>query len=138
MEHTNKVFLIVGLCIFLTAAFSAAILIKTLWPSKGLPYEQITMEQAAEYMEYESDYILLDVRTEEEYAKGHIPGAICISSDEIKAKANELLPDKEQMIYVYCRSGNRSKKAAQTLCSMGYTNITEIGGIIDWTGETEK
>ena len=135
MEHTKKVFLIVGLCIFLTAAFSAAILIKTLWPSKGLPYEQITMEQAAEYMEYESDYILLDVRTEEEYAKGHIPGAICISSDEIKAKANELLPDKEQMIYVYCRSGNRSRQASEKLVKLGYTSVVEIGGINSWKGE---
>lgn len=138
MEHTKKVSWIVGLCIFLTVVFSAVILIKTLWPSKGLPYEQVTMEQAAEYMEYEEGYILLDVRTREEYDGGHIPGAVCIPHEEIKEKAEMLLPDKEQMIYVYCRSGNRSKQAAQALCDLGYTNITEIGGILDWTGETEK
>lgn len=138
MEHTKKVSVIVGVCILLTAVFSAIILWKTLRPSKGLSYEQITMEQAAEYMEYETDYILLDVRTEEEYATGHIPGAICISHDEIGEKADAMLPDKEQMIYVYCRSGNRSQQAAQALCDLGYTNVTEMGGIIDWTGETEK
>ena len=138
MDQRKKTTLIVGLCILLTIVFSAVILIKTLWPGKGLPYEQITMEQAMEYMEYEEGYVLLDVRTEEEYAQGHIPGAVCIPQEEITEKAGKLLTDKEQMIYVYCRSGNRSKKAALAICNMGYTNITVIGGIIDCTGETEK
>lgn len=105
---------------------------------QGEPYEAITMDQAAEYMEYEQGYVLLDVRTREEYNEGHIPGAICIPLEELPERAAGELKDKEQMIYVYCRSGNRSKKAAKELCGMGYTNITEIGGIIDWTGALEK
>lgn len=138
MEHTKKASLIVVFCIILTAFFSLIILYKTIRPGRGLPYEQITMEQAMEYMEYGSEYILLDVREESEYAEGHIPGAVCVPVGVLENKAEEFLPDKEQMIYIYCRSGNRSKEAALKLCNMGYTNITEIGGIIDWPGETEK
>lgn len=138
MENIKKVSFIVGICIALIAVFSAVILYKNIRPSKGLPYEQITMEQAAEYMEYGSGYILLDVREQSEYEEGHIPGAVCIPQGLIETQAPEILTDKEQMIYVYCRSGNRSKTAAQKLCDLGYTNITEIGGILDWTGETEK
>lgn len=138
MENIKKVSLIVGICIALIAVFSTVILYKNIRPSKGLPYEQITMEQAAEYMEYGSGYVLLDVREQSEYAEGHIPGAICIPQGLVEDQAPEILTDREQMIYVYCRSGNRSKTAAQKLCNLGYTNITEIGGILDWTGETEK
>lgn len=138
MEHSKKVFLIVGSCIVLVGVVSAFILYKTLNPSRGKDYEQITMEQAAEYMEYEKGYLLLDVRTQEEYDEGHIPGAICIPNEILIGVAEQKLPDKEQMIYVYCRSGNRSKQAAQKLCNLGYTNITEIGGILDWTGTTER
>lgn len=138
MENRKKVSFIVGICIVLIAIFSAVILYKNIRPSKGLSYEQITMEQAAEYMEYGSGYVLLDVRERKEYEEGHIPGAICIPQGLIETQAPEILTDKEQMIYVYCRSGNRSKTAAQKLCDLGYTNITEIGGILDWQGETEK
>lgn len=138
MENRKKVSFIVGICIVLIAIFSAVILYKNIRPSKGLSYEQITMEQAAEYMEYGSGYVLLDVRERKEYEEGHIPGAICIPQGLIETQAPEILTDKEQMIYVYCRSGNRSKTAAQKLCDLGYTNITEIGGILDWQGETER
>lgn len=138
MENSRKAFYIIGTCIVLVGVFSVFILYKSLRPSRGLPYEQITMEQAAEYMSYEVGYILLDVRTREEYAQGHIPGAICIPNEELEQQADKLLLDKEQLIYVYCRSGRRSKEAAQKLCGMEYTNITEIGGILDWQGETEK
>ncbi len=138
MEDSKKAFFIIGICIILIGVFSAFILYKSLRPGRGLPYEQITMEQAAEYMSYEAGYLLLDVRTQEEYAEGHIPGAICIPNEEIEYQAERLLPDKEQLIYVYCRSGRRSKEAAQKLCDMEYANITEIGGILDWQGETEK
>ena len=99
---------------------------------------QVNINEGANLCRSIPGAILLDVRTEEEYATGHIPGAICISNDEIGEKADAMLPDKEQMIYVYCRSGNRSQQAAQALCDLGYTNVTEMGGIIDWTGETEK
>lgn len=101
-------------------------------------YETITMEEAKERFATEGDYIILDVRRADEFAEGHIPGAINIANEEIEMTEPEQLPDKSQTIYVYCRSGNRSKQAAVKLAAMGYTNIVEFGGIIDWTGEIEK
>ena len=80
---------------------------------------------------------MLDVRTQEEYNSGHIPGALCIPNEEILSTQPDELPDKEQLILVYCRSGNRSKQASEKLAAMGYTNIVEFGGIIDWDGEIE-
>jgi rhodanese-related sulfurtransferase len=81
------------------------------------------------------DYVILDVRTLDEYQEGHIPGAINIPNENIANIAGEKLTNKEQLILVYCRSGNRSKQAAKTLANMGYTNIIEFGGIIDWDGD---
>ena len=85
-----------------------------------------------------SSYIILDVRRADEFAEGHIPWAINIANETIGAEAPAELPDKNQIIYVYCRSGNRSKQAAEKLAALGYTNIIEFGGIIDWTGDVEK
>ena len=96
------------------------------------PYEQITAEDAKKLMDTESDYIIVDARTEEEYAEGHIPGAILIPEYEIADRAQAELPDKDQLILVYCRSGRRSKIASQALADLGYTNVKEFGGIIDW------
>ena len=87
-------------------------------------------------MERETDYVILDVRTPEEFAAGHIPNAINIPNETIGASEISALPDKDQLILVYCRSGRRSKEAAQKLVSLGYTSIVEFGGILDWTGET--
>ena len=87
-------------------------------------------------MKEETDFILLDVRTQEEYAQAHIPGAICIPNETIGEEAPPELPDKAQLILVYCRSGNRSRQAAGKLAKLGYTNIVEFGGINSWTGET--
>jgi len=101
-------------------------------------YKQISMAEAKEIMSTEKDYILLDARTQEEYADGHIPGAICVPNETIGTVPPGQLPDKEQMVLVYCRSGNRSKQAAAKLAAMGYTNIVEFGGIMDWDGEIEK
>lgn len=95
----------------------------------------ITVEEAKKLMDSEEDRIILDVRSREEYDQGHIPGAILIPDTEIEAKAADLLPDKEQLILVYCRSGRRSKLAAQSLADLGYTNIREFGGILDWPYE---
>ena len=89
-------------------------------------------------MDKEEGYVILDVRTEEEYAQSHIPGAILIPDYEIEQKAEEILLDKDQMILVYCRSGRRSKNAAQALVELGYTDIREFGGIIDWPYEIEQ
>ena len=100
-------------------------------------YLNITAEEAKEIMDSEEGYIILDARTQEEYDEGHIPGAIVISHEEIVEKAEEVLTDKNQLILVYCRSGRRSKIAAEALLELGYTNIKEFGGIIDWPYEVE-
>ena len=97
----------------------------------------ITAEEAKEIMGSEEDYVILNVHTQEEYDQGHIPGAVLIPNTEIEARAEEELPDKGQLILVYCRSGNRSKKAAEILVELGYTNIKKFGGIIDWPYEVE-
>ena len=97
----------------------------------------ITAEEAKKLMDSESGYVILDVRTEQEYAEGHIPGAILIPDYEISEKAESVLTDKDQLILVYCRSGRRSKNAASQLEEMGYTRIREFGGILDWPYETE-
>ena len=97
---------------------------------------QITMEEAVTMMQEESGYIILDVRTVEEYSEKHIPGAINIPNETIGSEDIPELPDKGQLILVYCRSGNRSKQVAAKLVKLGYTNIVEFGGINDWTGET--
>ena len=101
-------------------------------------YTSITMDEAKDIFMTEGDYIILDVRRADEFTEGHIPGAINVANEDILNTEPAELPDKEQMIYVYCRSGNRSKQAAAKLAAMGYSNIIEFGGIIDWTGEIEQ
>ena len=121
--------LILGLLLLLTACGS---------PTKNnqeMVFLNITAEEARKLMDSEKDRIILDVRSREEYDQGHIPGAILIPDTEIEAKAADLLPDKDQLILVYCRSGRRSKLAAQSLADLGYTNIREFGGILDWPYE---
>ena len=104
---------------------------------QGAVYMNITAEEAKRIMDTEEGYIILDVRTQEEYDQGHIPGAIVISHEEIAEKSEDVLTDKDQLILVYCRSGRRSKIAAEALVELGYTNIKEFGGIIDWPYEVE-
>lgn len=101
-------------------------------------YRQVSVAEAADMMEAESGYILLDVRRPDEFAAGHIPGAINVPNETIGSSEISELPDKGQLILVYCRSGRRSKEAAAKLVALGYTNVVEFGGIIDWTGETEQ
>ena len=101
-------------------------------------YEQISGAEAKALMDSESGYIIIDARTQEEYDQGHIPGAILIPEYEIADRAEKELPDKDQLILVYCRSGRRSKIAAEELVKLGYTNIKEFGGIIDWEYEIVK
>lgn len=95
-------------------------------------YYQITPEQAHGIMLEKSDYVILDVRTETEYAETHIHNAVLLPEDEVLERASEVLPDKDKMILVYCRSGRRSKNAAAELAALGYTAVYEFGGIIDW------
>ena len=101
-------------------------------------YEQITPEEAKKIMDSGKEHIILDAREQDEFDEGHIPGAILIPYTEIENKAEELLPDKNIQILVYCRSGRRSKIASESLVGLGYTNVKEFGGIIDWPYEVVK
>ena len=100
-------------------------------------YEQITQDEAKKIMDSEEKHIILDTREQDEFDEGHIPGAILIPYTEIENKAEKMLPDKDALILVYCRSGRRSKIAAQSLAELGYTNVKEFGGIINWKYEVE-
>ena len=117
--------LLLALVLLLTACAQAAF------------YEQITQEEAKQIMDTTNGYILLDTRTREEYDQSHIPGALLIPHTEIAERAEEELPDKDQLILVYCRSGNRSKQASEVLAELGYTNVKEFGGIHTWPYEVE-
>ena len=105
---------------------------------KDMSYTQISMDEAVAMMETEENYIILDVRTIEEFAEKHIPNAVNIPNETIGSEELAELPDKNQLILVYCRSGNRSKQASEKLAALGYTNIYEFGGINNWTGELEN
>ena len=101
-------------------------------------FQQISQDEAKRIIDLKEEYILIDVREQEEYNEGHIKGAILIPYTEIESKVPEMLPDKNKRILVYCRSGRRSKIAAQMLAELGYTNVLEFGGIIDWKYEVVK
>ena len=98
-------------------------------------YRQISMDEAVTMMAQETGYIILDVRRADEFAAGHIPSAINVANESIGTDEIPELPDKDQLILVYCRSGRRSKEAAEKLVKLGYTNVVEFGGILDWKGE---
>lgn len=102
---------------------------------KTTGYRQVTTEEAVNIMQTEENYVILDVRTAQEFASGHIPGAALLPNETIGTEDIPLLPDKDQLILVYCRSGNRSKQAAEKLAQLGDTNIVEFGGINSWTGK---
>ena len=106
--------------------------------SSSSGYRQISMNEAVKMMKDEKNYIILDARRPDEFAEGHIPGAINVPNEEIGTTEIAELPDKSQMILVYCRSGRRSKDASEKLVKLGYTNIVEFGGILDYKGETQK
>ena len=103
--------------------------------NKEITYEIISQTQAKEIMDNSTDYVIVDARTSEEFNEGHIKNAINLDYEEVTQKAESLLPDKNQLILIYCRSGRRSKIAAESLCQLGYTNVKEFGGIIDWQYE---
>ena len=126
----------------LTILLLAAILLtacgKTNGKEQEAMYVHITAQEAKTIMDTEEGYVILDVREQDEYDAGHIPGAILIPYTQIEEKAEEVLTDKDQLILVYCRSGRRSKIAAEALVELGYTNIKEFGGIIDWPYEVTE
>ena len=106
--------------------------------SSAASYKQITQEEAKEMMTKDDGHIIVDVRRQDEYDEGHIPDAVLIPNESITDKKPDELPDLNQIILVYCRSGRRSKEASQKLADMGYTNVYEFGGINTWTGEVVK
>ena len=124
--------------IFIIAAVLVLVITSGKLMAQKQGYKQISQAQAKEIMDTRSDYIILDVRTEKEFAAGHIKGAILIPDYEIRLRAEKELPDKAKTILVYCRSGRRSKLAARDLAELGYTDVLEFGGIIDWKYEIEK
>ena len=125
---------------FLIALLTFALPLGCVGCSDGgsVTYEQISGAEAKALMDSESGYVIIDARTQEEYEQGHIPEAILIPEYEIADRAENELPDKNQLILVYCRSGRRSKIAAEELVKLGYTNVKEFGGIIDWEYEIVK
>ena len=137
------------LCIFLTACGDATSIgiiggadgpTSIIVADKGekAMYEQITPEEAKKIMDSGEEHIILDTREQDEFDDGHIPNAILIPYTEIENKAEDMLPDKDKLILVYCRSGRRSKIAAESLAKLGYANVKEFGGIIDWKYEVVK
>lgn len=104
---------------------------------KNNTYEKISMSEGIERMAADEDFILLDVRRADEFAAGHIPGAVNLPNEKIGTEEIASLPNKNQTIYIYCRSGNRSKQAADKLLALGYTSLIEFGGILDYSGELE-
>ena len=125
-----KIFLSIAMIFTLGSCFDT--------PNGTLAYEQISAEQAKAIMDSETNYVIIDARTQSEFDEGHIPGAILMPEYEVAQRAESELPDKNQLILVYCRSGRRSKIAAQALVDLGYTNVKEFGGIIDWKYDTVK
>ena len=109
--------------------------VQTTTVAETMTYQQVTQEKAKEMMKADDGHIIVDVRRQDEYDSGHIPDAILIPNESIGTEKPKELSDLDQVILIYCRSGRRSKEASQKLADMGYTNIYEFGGIIDWTGE---
>lgn len=139
----------ISLCILLTACgndssieiiggLDSQTLIKVREKGEKAMYQQITAEEAKKIMDSGKEHMIVDTREQDEFDEGHIPGAILIPYTEIENKAEEMIPNKNKLILVYCRSGRRSKIASEALCNLGYTNVKEFGGIIDWTYEVEK
>ena len=142
MRIKTSLIILASLCMFLSAcgtgtSSSESDLAETqeTEASETKSYQQITQEKAKEMMQADDGHIIVDVRRQDEYDSGHIPDAILIPNESIDTKQPKELPNLDQVILIYCRSGRRSKEASQKLADMGYTHIYEFGGIIDWTGD---
>ena len=132
-HKTKKWYYTITVPVLLVIQITAAVLLLT--SCGGATYTQISQDEAMQMMQDESDYLIVDVRRPDEFAEGHIAGAINVPNEEIRDEMPELLPDKDQLLLIYCRSGNRSKEASQKLADMGYTKVYEFGGINTWEGE---
>ena len=133
-HKTKKWYYTITVPVILIIQIAAAVLLLS-GCSTGASYNRITQDEALQMMQEGSDYLIVDVRRPDEFAEGHIAGAINVPNETIEDEMPEALPDKEQILLIYCRSGNRSKEAAQKLTDMGYTNVYEFGGISTWEGE---
>lgn len=133
---TSRIFYVTMTCILGTVIVSVYTLFRTSVPSEGKPYERLSVPEALSYMSFEENYVIADVREEEAFLEGHIEGAVNVPYDRIVETAEDLLPDKGQMIYVYGARSEESTGAAQKLSDMGYTNIAEIGDYETWILET--
>lgn len=136
----KKKIVILALALVLTSMFAGCSISKSQenTESKNMGYKQVDAAKAKSLMDTEMDYVILDVRPNEEYDEGHIPSSILIPDYEIRERAESELPNKDQLILVYCRSGNRSETASEILVDLGYTNIVEFGGIRSWPYDIEK
>lgn len=132
-HKTKKWYYTITVPVLLVIQIAAAVLL--LSSCGGASYTQISQDEALKMMQEQTDYLIVDVRRPDEFAEGHIAGAINVPNEEITDEMPELLPDKDQLLLIYCRSGNRSKEASQKLADIGYTNVYEFGGINTWEGE---
>ena len=132
-HKTQKKYYTITVPLLLILQIAAAIML--LSGCSSASYTQISQDEAMKMMQEQTDYLIVDVRRPDEFAEGHIAGAVNVPNETIEDEAPEALPDKEQTLLVYCRSGNRSKEASQKLADMGYTNVYEFGGINTWKGE---
>ena len=128
----RRIVSIIAALVFLLAVSGCSV------PEEGSDYMNISQKKAKEMMENLEEFVLLDARTEEEFSEGHIPGAVLIPHYEVSEKAEEQIPEKDVPVFVYCRSGNRSKTASKALFDLGYSEVYEFGGIIDWPYEIEQ
>jgi len=132
-HKTQKKYYTITVPLLLILQIAAAVMLLSGCGSAS--YTQISQDEAMKMMQEQSDYLIVDVRRPDEFAEGHIAGAVNVPNETIEDEAPDALPDKEQTLLVYCRSGNRSKEASQKLADMGYTNVYEFGGINTWKGE---
>ena len=128
----RRIVSIIAALVFLLAVSGCSV------PEEGSDYMNISQKKAKEMMENLEEFVLLDARSEEEFLEGHIPGAMVIPHDEIEERAEAEIPEKDVPVFVYCRSGNRSKTASKALVDLGYSEVYEFGGIIDWPYEIEQ
>ena len=129
----------IGIIIFMGAIMFFSCFAKENEKKTAEQFTSISMDEAAKLMETEKDFILVDVRRPDEYNAGHIPGAVLLTNETIsETTAERILKNKDQKIFVYCRSGQRSRDAARKLSALGYTNVVNIGGIMSWKGKIEK
>ncbi len=137
MNQSQKAKWIICACILLVVTFSGISIYRHFRPTRGLPYEKVTMEQAQAYMEYEKDYYLVDISDAEVYSVSHIPGAISIPYDRLLQEAPVMLSDKTAILYVCGSSEKKCDKACRKLCELGYTGVTFLGRVQTWPGEFE-